>query len=274
MTGYKGINRNMINHGIVFEVGQTYYFDGEIQLCMNGFHFCEKLINVFPYHPRREKNRYFEVEVSGDIITSLNGDKSVASEITILRELSDIEVNHWAYGSGTGDGTSSPNKWYNPVYGGEGGTMYVYGGFGYYFINGDYRMDYRKNEHVLYEARRSVSLLNFLGSTTTYVRDMVDKPTEIEVNGEIIKVKYGDYVYTRSGNMFGYGLDLDDTKYWFVLKDKLLGTRGHGDGHMSQQDGNGGSNTVYGYTNNYEGLGTNIQNVALFDWLIIEEVNV
>jgi hypothetical protein len=85
-----------------YEIGKTYRVDGEIALCSNGLHFCERLKDVFAFYGRENGSRYFEVYSGGQIVC--DGSKSAASELTIIRELTDIEVNRCIYGDGNGDG--------------------------------------------------------------------------------------------------------------------------------------------------------------------------
>lgn len=96
MKGYKGMNAFM-----TYEVGKSYHVDGTIDVCRNGLHFCENLKDVFDYY-RRDGNRFFEVEASGTIRSDRN--KSAASDLLIIRELSDIEINRIVYSNGDGYG--------------------------------------------------------------------------------------------------------------------------------------------------------------------------
>lgn len=102
MRGYKGMTKDMTCHGMQFEVGKTYHVDGKIELCRNGLHFCQKLVDVFYYYNRNNGNRFFEVETDKPVFH--DDKKSVAAELTILRELTDIEVNRAFYGYGNGAG--------------------------------------------------------------------------------------------------------------------------------------------------------------------------
>ena len=101
MKGYKGMNKDMTCRGMHFEVGKTYKITGELELCQNGLHFCKNLRDVFSYY-MPDKSRFFEVEAKGLVIIS--NEKSVTSELSIIRELSDKEVNRCKYGSGDGSG--------------------------------------------------------------------------------------------------------------------------------------------------------------------------
>ena len=107
-----------------YKVGKSYHATGKIGVCSNGLHFCERLTDVFDFY-ERDGNRFFEVEASGTIKTE--GRKSAASDLLIVRELTDIEINRTAYGYGNGYGD---------------GNGYGYGngygnGYGYGYGKGD-----------------------------------------------------------------------------------------------------------------------------------------
>ena len=107
MKGYKGMDKNMQCLGMQYEVGKTYHVDGEIDVCRNGLHFCEKLKDVFNYY-ERDGNRFYEVEASGTIKS--DGNKSATSDLRIIRELSDVEINRISYGCGYNYGYSYSNS--------------------------------------------------------------------------------------------------------------------------------------------------------------------
>ena len=99
MRGYKGFDENLCCRGKQYEVGKNHHQNGEIRLCKNGIHFCKSLNDVFGYY---SKGRYCEVEASGTVIEGDN--KCVTSDLFIIRELSQIEVNRGRNGYGNGDG--------------------------------------------------------------------------------------------------------------------------------------------------------------------------
>ena len=101
MKGYKGMNADMTCRGMPYEVGKSYHANGKIGVCSNGLHFCKRLTDVFDFY-KRDGNRFFEVEASGTIKTE--GRKSAASDLLIVRELTDLEINRTAYGYGDGYG--------------------------------------------------------------------------------------------------------------------------------------------------------------------------
>ncbi|MCK9272907.1 hypothetical protein M0P65_05155 [Candidatus Gracilibacteria bacterium] len=85
MIGYKATyNGKCLNK--LYEVGKTYTLDGELVMCLNGFHFCQDLIDVFRYYYLNKDIKVFKIEVLGDIKTE--GDKSVTNKLKILEEVS------------------------------------------------------------------------------------------------------------------------------------------------------------------------------------------
>ena len=117
MKGYKGMNADMTCRGMQFEIGKSYHIDGDIKLCKNGFHFCEKLHNVFGFYDKYD-SRFFEVEASGDIVS--DGSKSATSDIIILRELSRAEINRCIWGDGYGNGYGDGDGYGNGYGDGDG----------------------------------------------------------------------------------------------------------------------------------------------------------
>ena len=82
---YKGTDKDMKCRGFQFEPGGEYETKGRIKACENGFHACERPLDVFNHYPPAT-SRYFAVEQSGDL--SPGGDTKVASrKIKIGEEL-------------------------------------------------------------------------------------------------------------------------------------------------------------------------------------------
>lgn len=130
MKGYKGMTKDMTCRGMKFEIGKTYHVDGDINLCKNGLHFCEELIDVLDYYGNYDGNRFFEIDADGVIKT--NGKKSATSSLTVIREINDIELNRAIYGHGKGHGGCYCYDYGN-------GYEYGYGycnGYNYYNGNG------------------------------------------------------------------------------------------------------------------------------------------
>lgn len=107
VEGYKGLNPDMTGYGgFQYELGKTYYADGDIEECKNGFHFCLQLTHIPAYGYRwQEKTRYFKVKAlvrEEDYLgygqygiklgTLIVVTKLVAKEITLIEELALDEV--------------------------------------------------------------------------------------------------------------------------------------------------------------------------------------
>ena len=91
MKGYKAFNKDLQCRDYQFVVGSVFTKEGKLEICSNGFHFCEKLKDIFEYYPKTMDTRVCEVEALGEVITE--GDKSVTSSIRITRELSREEIS-------------------------------------------------------------------------------------------------------------------------------------------------------------------------------------
>jgi len=92
----KGFDVDLKCRDFQFEIGKEYEATGKIEACGNGFHACERPIDVFAYYPPAS-SRYCIVEQWGD--TDKETDKTssrfikIVSEITLL-ELSKLQ-NQW-----------------------------------------------------------------------------------------------------------------------------------------------------------------------------------
>ena len=89
MKGYKAFNRNMTCKGFQFKIGKEYVYEGEIELCKSGFHFCRDIADCFKYYHKHD-DRFAEIEAYGDIIKSDDDDDSecVTNKIRIVKEIS------------------------------------------------------------------------------------------------------------------------------------------------------------------------------------------
>lgn len=114
VIGYKGMTYDMKGYNdFQYKVGITYKEEGQLVLCEHGFHFCRFLAQVFQYFPPSEegkKARYFKVKAkvtksnydhcitlgqpyySFTNVYSVETDKLVTNEITILEEVDEKEI--------------------------------------------------------------------------------------------------------------------------------------------------------------------------------------
>ena len=88
IVAYKGFNNDFSCLDFQYEVGNEYKLDGEVVVCENGFHACEKPIDVFSYYELSSHTRYAIVELWGDVVYACDKKKLCASCIKIVKELS------------------------------------------------------------------------------------------------------------------------------------------------------------------------------------------
>jgi len=86
INAYKVFNPDMTCRGFQYEVGKEYEAKGDILICENGFHACEKLADCFNYYRFDPSNKIAEVVLSGTIIKE--NDKLCAQKIKIKKLIS------------------------------------------------------------------------------------------------------------------------------------------------------------------------------------------
>lgn len=92
MKGYKVFNPDFTCNGYQFALGQTFVHEGEVELCVSGFHFCEEAVDCFNYYRFCPNNIVCEIEAE-DVSEETKGDsKRVCGKITILKQLNWAEV--------------------------------------------------------------------------------------------------------------------------------------------------------------------------------------
>src|SRR5574344_702705 len=90
MKGYKFMESDMSCMGFQYEVREEYTLEGKLQICRNGFHFCDDPFDCLGYYNNiKGDKKLFIVEALGRVIR--NDDKSVTNKIKILEEITDIE---------------------------------------------------------------------------------------------------------------------------------------------------------------------------------------
>lgn len=90
IIGYKAFNKDLTSDlGMKFNIGKEYVCEGPIVVRKNGFHCCEKLINVFMYYPFNvNRTRVFEVELLGDVVYGKGlFDRIVTNKIVLKNEI-------------------------------------------------------------------------------------------------------------------------------------------------------------------------------------------
>ena len=90
MKGYKAFNNDMTCKGFKFEEGKEYEIIGNLEICNNGFHFCENPFDILDYYELCE-SKFAEIEALGKTITE--GNKTVTSKIKIVKILNLADFN-------------------------------------------------------------------------------------------------------------------------------------------------------------------------------------
>lgn len=111
VTGYKGMNKDMMCRDHQFELDKQYDIpeNETVLVCRCGFHFCKDLKDVFNYYDIGNGNRYFQVsglvrkkdyeeygktvlDTSSIFVSTHKRDKLAAKSIVITRELTLEEI--------------------------------------------------------------------------------------------------------------------------------------------------------------------------------------
>jgi len=78
LIGYKATNNGKCRNDFLYKVGKTYEYDGKIELCKSGFHFCKNADDIFSYYDYiKGVTKIFEVKILG--IYHEGADKSVTN---------------------------------------------------------------------------------------------------------------------------------------------------------------------------------------------------
>jgi len=86
IIGYKAFDNDLKCRGFQYEIGKSYKQDGDIQVCENGFHFCENPLDVLSYYDLTT-SRFAVVSGSSNSSKCDDDSKIATAEITIKAEL-------------------------------------------------------------------------------------------------------------------------------------------------------------------------------------------
>lgn len=107
MKGYKALTASpklpyntFVCKGMWYQVGKTYTLpsDQQLKICECGYHFCTRLTDCFLYYQQNitdvfnEHTVICEVEATGEIQEEGNTSKKVTSQITIVKRLTEYEI--------------------------------------------------------------------------------------------------------------------------------------------------------------------------------------
>lgn len=127
--GYKGFDKDLKCRNHQFTLGEIAEKPEKesIKICSeDGFHYCNKLSDVFDHYSNTKGNRFCEVEILGNFKD--DGDKSITTKLRVIRELSSDEIEHSAYEETINLPTIRKIQQLNPTYhvGGSAG-LYLHG---------------------------------------------------------------------------------------------------------------------------------------------------
>ena len=89
MIGYKGFNSQLQGYNkFQFEEGKTYEITGTLEMCKNGFHFCDIPLHVLEFYKNINDNKYAIIEALGEIAVDISSKKLVTNKIKISKVIS------------------------------------------------------------------------------------------------------------------------------------------------------------------------------------------
>ena len=119
VEGYKGTDKDMKCRDYQYEMDKRHDMpdDAEIRMCNSGFHFCDKLPDVFGYYDFEKGHRFFKVKAlvrrwkkDGYYRVEQRSDKMVAKSIIFTQELPIEEIFTAKYGDQYKDWTSKQKE--------------------------------------------------------------------------------------------------------------------------------------------------------------------
>ena len=99
MQYYKAFDKDLICRNFKYEIGKTYTLDNNepLELCKNGFHFCDILNNCYNYYPDNDDTIICLVEPLGNIISDVHQNKLATDKIKIVKRLTKEEIQEQRY---------------------------------------------------------------------------------------------------------------------------------------------------------------------------------
>ena len=86
MKAYKGTYNGKCKD-ITYEIGKTYTYNGKIEMCKSGFHFCLNSQDIIQYYPYKKDLVVFEIEVEDNNYTTKDT-KSVTNSFKVIKKVS------------------------------------------------------------------------------------------------------------------------------------------------------------------------------------------
>ena len=86
LTAYKGFDKDLKCRGFQYETGKEYETD-KAKACAEGFHACERPLDVFSYYAPGAGSRYCVVEQSGDLDRGRDDTKVASTRLKVGAEI-------------------------------------------------------------------------------------------------------------------------------------------------------------------------------------------
>ena len=119
VEGYKGTDKDMKCRDFQFELNKEFYHEGDVNLCCSGFHFCQKLKNVFIYYNIRQGNRFFKVRALVNKKKYKEGNSKDTSKAIIFTEELSREEIFAAFVERTPEAKDLPAKYFDTLFNGS-----------------------------------------------------------------------------------------------------------------------------------------------------------
>ena len=218
IKGYKAFKSDMTCRGMKFQVGKIYTHKGNIELCKEGFHYCENPFDVYNYYDKSSDTLIGEIQDLG--IPVKEGDKSCTNKFKLVRMLTDKEridlwINRTNSGNrNSGDGNSGDgnsgygNSGYgNSGYGnsgnrnsgdwnsGDGNSGYFNTEVPLYFFNKPTTMKYTKELENKLRSLNVKPILEYIGSNNMTDTEKKEHPYHITTGGFLRRTDRHDWRY-------------------------------------------------------------------------------
>lgn len=181
IQGFKAFNSDMQCRDFQYEENKLFTYDGNIDICKRGFHFCEEILDCYSYYPLNSDTIICKVESLGEIkreefsstlhIMNYNlGNKTVTNKLFIKEKLSKIELLEYLLNNKYGLSTPINKELFTSV------SNYL--GYAYW------------DENIIKKAIADLSLKLFFSNTLKFFKD---NGFTDEQSFELLKIKYAKY---------------------------------------------------------------------------------
>ena len=186
IKGYKALDSNFKCRGFKFEEGQTYEVSGGLEICKNGFHFCEQLFDVYNYYEKSKDTQIAEIEALGEVVKE--GDKSATTKIKIVRFLTDLDrLNAWTNRTNSGNRNSGNGN------SGDGNSGYFNTKIPVYFFNKPSDLEYTEEFSNKIRSLSVKPIVEWIGESLMTEEEKANNPSHKTTQGFLRKTDRFDW---------------------------------------------------------------------------------